>query len=132
MAFQFVSANQASYGVATMCRVLAVSASGYYAWRKRLPSARARADAELTSRISANQYSCATYGAPRIHEELLAVGIHVGRKRVARLMKAADLCGVSRRKWVTTTVREPGARPAPDLVDATSSPRRLIGCGSPI
>jgi putative transposase len=48
-----VNANQAIYGVATMCRVLAVSASGYYAWRKRLPSARARADAELTSRITA-------------------------------------------------------------------------------
>ena len=112
-----------------MCRVLAVSASGYYAWRKRLPSARARADAELTSRITAiHQYSRATYGAPRIHEELLAVGIHVGRKRVARLMKAADLCGVSRRKWVTTTVREPGARPAPDLVErnfVAASPNRL-------
>src|ERR1700737_5041191 len=58
----------------------------------------------------------------------LAVGIHVGRKRVARLMKAADLCGVSRRKWVTTTVREPGARPAPDLVErnfVAASPNRL-------
>ena len=124
-----MNANQAIYGVATMCRVLAVSASGYYAWRKRPPSARARADAELTSRISAiHQYSRATYGAPRIHEELLAAGIHVGRKRVARLMKAAGLCGVSRRKWVTTTVREPGARPAPDLVErnfVAAAPNRL-------
>ena len=86
------------YKMVTMCRVLAVSASGYYAWRQRPPSARARADAELTSRITAiYQYSRATCGAPRIHEELLAVGIHVGRKRVARLMKAAGLCGVSRR-----------------------------------
>ena len=99
-----MNANQAMYTVATMCRVLAVSASGYYAWRKRPPSARARADAELTTRISAiHQSSRATYGAPRIHEELLAAGMHVGRKRVARLMKAADLCGVSRRQWVTTT-----------------------------
>jgi transposase InsO family protein len=124
-----VNANQASYGVATMCRVLAVSASGYYAWRQRSPSARARADAELTSRITAiHQSSRATYGAPRIHEELLAVGIHVGRKRVARLMKAAGLCGVSRRKWVTTTVRAPGARPAPDLVErnfVAAAPNRL-------
>ena len=48
-----MSANQAMYEVATMCRVLAVSASGYYAWRQRPPSARARADAELTSQISA-------------------------------------------------------------------------------
>jgi len=116
-AFQFVNANQAMYGVATMCRVLAVSASGYYAWRKRPPSARARADAELISRITAiHQFSRGTYGAPRVHEELLAAGIKVGRKRVARLMRATGLCGVSRRQWVTTTVRDRGARPAPDLV----------------
>jgi putative transposase len=112
-----------------MCRVLAVSASGYYAWRKRPPSIRARADAELTSRITAiHQYSRGTYGTPRIHEELLAAGIRVGRKRVARLMKAAGLCGVSRRKWVATTVREPGARPAPDLVERNfiaAAPNRL-------
>jgi putative transposase len=101
-----------------MCRVLAVSASGYYAWRQRPPSARARADAELAVRITAiHQYSRATYGAPRIHEELAVAGIHVGRKRVACLMKAAGLCGASRRKWMTTTVRDHKARPAPDLVN---------------
>jgi putative transposase len=124
-----VNANQASYGVATMCRVLAVSASGYYAWRQRPPSARARADAELTARIGAiHQYSRATYGAPRIHEELLAAGLQVGRKRVARLMKAAGLYGASRRKWITTTVRERGAQPAPDLVErnfVVTAPNRL-------
>ena len=117
-AFQFVSANQAMYGIATMCRVLAVSASGYYAWLKRPLSARARADAELIARITAiHQYSRETYGAPRIHEELSAAGIHVGCKRVARLMRAAGLRGVSRRRWVSTTVRDRNARPAPDLVD---------------
>ena len=69
-----MNANQAIYGVATMCRVLAVSASGYYAWRKRPPSARTRADVELTSRIIAiHQYSHGTYGAPRVHEELLVL-----------------------------------------------------------
>lgn len=112
-----------------MCRVLAVSASGYYAWRKRPPSARARADVERTSRITAiHQYSRGTYGAPRIHEELLAARLHLGRKPVARLMKAAGLCGVSRRKWVITTVRERGARPSPDLVErnfAATAPNRL-------
>jgi putative transposase len=124
-----VNANQAIYGVATMCRVLAVSASGYYAWRIRPPSARARTDVELTSRITAiHQYSRGTYGAPRIHEELLAAHIHLGRKRVARLMRAAGLRGVSRRKWVATTVRERGARPAPDLVErnfVAAAPNRL-------
>jgi putative transposase len=112
-----------------MCRVLAVSASGYYAWCQRPPSIRARADAELTSRITAiHQYARATYGTPRIHEELLAANSRVGHKRVARLMKAAGLCGVSRRKWVATTVRERGARPAPDLVErnfVAAAPDRL-------
>ena len=106
------------YGVATMCRVLAVSASGYYAWRKRPPSARARADVELTARIQAiHQYSRGTYGAPRIHQELRAAEIRVGCKRVARLMKAASLRGASRRPWLITTVRDRHARPAPDLVE---------------
>jgi putative transposase len=58
-----------------------------------------------------------TYGAPRIHAELAEAGISIGRKRVARLMRAAGLVGVSRRKWICTTVRDRGARPAPDLVE---------------
>jgi transposase-like protein len=116
--FQFVSANQAIYGVATMCRVLAVSASGYYAWRQRSPSARARADAELGTRIRAiHQYSRGTYGAPRIHQELRAAEIRVGCKRVARLLKAASLRGASRRQWLLTTVRDRHARPARALVE---------------
>jgi transposase InsO family protein len=57
-----------------------------------------------------------TYGAPRVHAELAAEGIRVGRKRVARLMRAARVQGVSRRKWITTTRRDPAGRPAPDLV----------------
>jgi putative transposase len=113
-----VSANQAIYGIATMCRVLAVSASGYYAWRQRPLSVRARADVELSTRIRAiHQYSRGTYGAPRIHQELRAAEIRVGCKRVARLMKAASLRGASRRQWLITTVRDRHTRPAPDLVE---------------
>jgi putative transposase len=105
-----------------MCRVLGVSASGYYARLTRPPAARARVDAELSTRIRAiHQYSRGTYGAPRIHAELTAEGIHVGRKRVARLMKAAGLSGVSRRKWMVTTRRDHHARPAPDLVERNFS-----------
>ncbi len=102
---------------ATMCRVLDVSSSGYYAWRERPPSARARKDEALTERIRAiHERSRGTYGAPRIHAELAAEGIHIGRKRVARLMRAAGLEGVSRRKGWKTTERDRDARPAPDLV----------------
>jgi transposase InsO family protein len=112
-----VSANQATYPIATMCRLLGVSLSGYYAWTKRAPSQRAQADAVLLSHIrAAHAASHGTYGAPRIHVELRENGIRVGRKRVARLMAAAGLCGVSRRRFLRTTVRGAGWQ-APDLVD---------------
>ena len=92
--------------------------SGYYAWLKRAPSKRAREDAILSDRIrDIHLRSRNTYGAPRVHEELRDEGVRVGRKRVARLMRAAGLQGVSRRKRVRTTVRKPGEPPAPDLVD---------------
>jgi len=114
-----VSENRAVHAVATMCRVLGVSPSGYHAWVKGTPSRRAREDAALRDRIVAIHAAAhGTYGAPRIHAELAADGIHVGRKRVARLMRAEGLAGVSRRRFVTTTVRD-SARPAPDLVDRT-------------
>ena len=115
--------------VATMCRVLGVSPGGYYARLKRPPSARATADAELSARIGEiHRRSRQTYGAPRIHAELKERGIKVGCKRVARLLRAAGLKGVSRRKWIITTVRDCHARPAPDLVErnfAAAAPNRL-------
>jgi len=101
------------HGIATMCRVLGVSTSGYYAWRIRPRSERARADGELSLRIQAmHERSRATYGAPRIHAELAAQGVRIGRKRVARLMEVAGIYGVSRRKWITATTRDRAARPA--------------------
>ena len=106
-----------------------VSTSGYYAWRKRAPSKRAQEDAKLTKRIrEIHQRSKGTYGAPRIHAELEAAGVRVGRKRVARLMKAANLRGVCRRKYYRTTQRAKKVRPAPDLVQRNFSadgPNRL-------
>ena len=101
-----------------MCRMLGVSPSGYYAWTCRGPSARSQADAALTGRIKRiHEESRETHGVPRIHFDLREQGVRVGRKRVARLMKAAGLQGISRRKWTRTTVRCPGASAAPDLVD---------------
>ena len=108
------------YPIATMCQMLEVSTSGYYAWREREPSARASSDAVLLERIRAiHQKSRGTYGVPRIHFELRTTGTHVGRKRVARLMRQAGLAGVSRRKGCWTTIRDRDARPAPDLVQRT-------------
>ena len=113
-----MSVHQALFPIATMCRVLGVSSSGYYAWRKREPSERACDDARLTEKIKAiHKHSRGTYGAPRIHRDLRQNGVRVGCKRVARLMKAEGLAGVCRRKGTRTTLRQRGARSAPDLVD---------------
>ena len=113
-----MSAHQATYPIVTMCRVLGVSPSGCYAWRKRKPSRRAREDEVLTNKIrKIHKRSQGTYGAPRIQAELADHGTQVGCKRVARLMRAAHLQGVSRRKGPRTTRRQPGAQPAPDLVE---------------
>ena len=112
-----------------MCRVFGVSPSGFYAWSGRAPSARAIRDAELTARIRVfHARSKGAYGAPNIHADLHDEGTRVGRKRVARLMKADGLAGVSRRKWVTTTVRDADATPAADLVErqfSADAPNRL-------
>ena len=124
-----MSANQVRFRVATMARVLGVSTSGYYAWRRRPPSARAGADAELTARVQEiHAGSRGTYGAPRIHAELAEAGVAVGRKRVARVMRAAGIAGVSRRRGPRTTRREVQDRPAPDRVERrfeADAPNRL-------
>jgi transposase InsO family protein len=116
-AYRFVERERASFPVATMCRVLEVSPSGFWAWSTRPPSARARSDAELTTRIrDIHGRSRGTYGAPRVHAELRDGDAACSRKRVARLMRAARLVGVHRRRTIVTTRRDPGTAPAPDLV----------------
>ncbi len=113
-----MKANQAVFPIATMCRLLGVSSSGYYAWVARAPAAHTQADAALLTHIrKIHEWSRGTYGAPRIDAALAAEGLSVGRKRVARLMRRASLTGVSRRQWMATTVRQACARPAPDVVE---------------
>jgi putative transposase len=120
-----VKANRAAYPVATMCRLLGVSTSGFYAWRDRPDSVRAQDDAQLLEHIrDIHKRSRDSYGRPRVHAELAEQGVRVGAKRVARLMRAAGLEGVSRRKRVYTTVRDADARPAPDLVQRHFSAAR--------
>lgn len=101
-----------------MCRLLKVSHSGYYEWRSRGPSARELADQALTERIrEIHAESRQTYGAPRIHAELAFEGTRVGKKRVARLMREAGITGLFKVRRGKTTIRVPGVRTAPDLVD---------------
>jgi len=119
-----VKAHQAVYPIATMCRVLEVSTSGYYAWRTRAPSARAKSDAALGQQIvELHERSRRIYGAPKLHADLKDLDIRVGRKRVARLMSLHGIVGVSRRKGCRTTRRDRDARPAPDLVERNFTAR---------
>jgi len=120
--FEFVKAHRAVYPIATMCRVLEVSTSGYYAWCKRVPSPRALEDEVLCERIvELHRLSRDTYGALRMHADLRDDGFHIGRKRVARLMRLRHLRGVCRHRFIRTTQRDRDARLAPDLVDRNFS-----------
>ena len=127
--YRFIHAERANYPVMTLCRVLAVARSAYYAWARRGVSARARADEALAAHIAAAYArSRRTYGAPRIHAALRAQGVHCARKRVARLMRAAGLVGCHRRRRTRTTVADPTHAPAPNLVArdfAAAAPDRL-------
>jgi putative transposase len=128
--YRFIDAEKATYPVSMLCRVMKVSRSGYHAWKDRPPSKRARQNAALTERIrEIHHRSRETYGYPRVHAELRAVGIHCNRKRVARLMRKDGLRGCMRgprRKH--TTRQDPLAIPAPDLVGrnfCAPAPNRL-------
>ena len=104
MRFRFVEAEKANYPIRWMCRCLAVSRSGYYAWRSRAASARAQQDARLKVEIAASYAaSRKTYGSPRILRDLREDGHRVSRKRVARLMRELGLEGRRKRRFRATT-----------------------------
>ena len=125
-----MKANQATHSVGLMCRLLRVSRSGFYAWCDRPMSARDREDLRLTGKIEAiHRRSRGTYGSPNIHAELADDhGIRVGRKRVARLMRAAHIRGATLRRYIITTQADPRDKAAVDLVERrfyTEGPDRL-------
>ena len=112
MRYAFVERERPNYAVALLCRVMQVSRSGFYAWRRRLKSERAQRDDELTERIRAvHTQSRGNYGAPRVHAELRDQHVRCGRKRVARLMRLAGLRGRSKgtAKRVRSTTNPPSA-----------------------
>jgi transposase InsO family protein len=102
--FRFIEAEKAFYPIRLICRCLAVSRSGYYAWRRRPSSARAEQDARLKVEIAASHSaSRRTYGSPRILRDLREDGHQVSRKRVARLMRELGLEGRRKRRFRATT-----------------------------
>jgi putative transposase len=113
--YQFIAQQQADYPIRRLCAVLQVSASGFYAWRKRKPSRRAQANAALASRIRAvHEASRRTYGYLRVHAELRAAGERVGKHRIARLMAQLGLQTKGRRRFKGTTRRVETHRRAPN------------------
>jgi putative transposase len=115
MRFRFVARERAGFPVRTLCRLVGVAASGFYAWLRRGPDRRASDDADLARRIGAIfAASRRTYGSPRVHAELRAQGVRVGRNRVARLMREAGLGIVTRRRAPRTTDSRHGHPVAPN------------------
>ena len=114
-----MKANQATHTVRAMCRLLRVAKSGFYAWEDRPLSTRARGDIGLSAQIHAiHRRSKGSYGAPMIHAELADEHqIHVGCKRVARLMRAAGLRGAMAQRFVRTTVSDTAVTIKTDLVE---------------
>jgi putative transposase len=113
-----IERHRGEFPVALMCRVLEVTRSGYYAWRKREPSARARRDQRLRVEVRAIHRSTrGRYGSPRVHAELQARGERVSRKRVARLMQLEGLRGKKRRRFRSTTNSEHAYPIAENVLD---------------
>ena len=100
MRYAFIEEQRRCWAVKLLAEVLAVSVSGFYSWLKRPKSERVREDERLTEQII--MFHCGsrcTYGSPRVHRDLKAAGYRVGRKRVARLMRTADIRGKAKRKF---------------------------------
>ena len=130
----FIEAEEAAgHSVMNACCLLEVSRAAYYQRRKAVPSHRAVTDAELTERINAiHDESKGTYGSPRVHRALRKQGVGCGKRRVRRLMREAGLEGRCKKRWRTTTVADPDAEAALDLIRRHFGPgvevdRRYVG-----
>jgi transposase InsO family protein len=116
--FAFIAEQKVAFSIVVLCRALEVSTSGYYAWIGRPVAAHAGRDAELDVRVrAAHAGSKGRYGSPRVHAELRANGEHVGRKRIARLMKRAGLAGRRRRRFQATTDSKHAFPIAPNVLE---------------
>jgi hypothetical protein len=133
--YRFISEHHATYGVARLCRVLAVERrQGYYEWLAARPARQEREQAEeqLVAEIRAiHGQHRGGYGSPRVHDELRRRGRAVNRKRVERLMRERRIVGITRRRRRSLTKPDAKAAPAPDLIGrdftAAAPGQRLVG-----
>ena len=118
MKYQFIEQHKHEFPIVVMCRVLGVSESGLYAWRKRPTCQRKREDAQLTEEIRQEFYTHrGRYGSPRLYVELRDQGRSISRKRVARLMRQAELSAQRKRRRVLTTKRDATHPVAPNVLN---------------
>ena len=118
MKFAFIEAERARWPVEILCNVLGVSRSGYYAWKTRPTCESTRVDAKLTVEIAAtHKGSRGTYGSPRVHRELRARGVRVGKKRVERLMREHGIAAKRKRRFRRTTDSKHPHPIAPNLLE---------------
>lgn len=125
MRFQFITDHRDRFSVKRMCQVLQVSRSGYYAWRRRPPSARKMANEELVRQIKViHQEIDESYGSPRVYRELRSLDISCSENRVARLMRQHDIRAKQSRRFRVTTQRNKKHLYAPNLLRHEPSPSR--------
>ncbi len=118
MKFAFIASREVAYPVEVMCQVLGVSRSGYYAWKTRPEPAKKVEDAQLAVEVAAaHKRSRGVYGSPRVHRDLKARGLRIGRKRVERLMRETGLKGRAKRRFVCTTDSNHKLPVAPNLLE---------------
>ena len=133
-AHPFIEAEKvAGHSVKRCCELLEVSRAAFYDRLDPTPSAKERSDAELAEKIEAiHSESKGTYGSPRVHKALRKQGVECGKRRVRRLMRQAGLEGRCKRRWRKTTIADPAAEAALDLVQRAFGPgaeidRRYVG-----
>jgi putative transposase len=127
MRYRFIDQHRTEWPITVQCDVLQVSRSGYYAWRGRPPSAQARRRAELTEHIREIHVRPHhhVYGAPRVHQELVAQGRPVNRKTVAKCMQAAGIRAKTVRRFRVRTTDSNHPHPvAANVVDRNFAPPR--------
>jgi transposase InsO family protein len=119
MRYRFVAAERATFPVRTLCRIVGAGVSGFHVWLRRGPGRRRRDDRRVGERVAAIfEASRRTHGSPRVHAELRAQGVRVGRKRAARLMREGGLTVARRRRRAPRTTDSRHDLPvAPNLLD---------------
>lgn len=129
MRYAFIEAHRHEHAIRLMCRVLEVTKAGYYAWRRRGPSARKQANTALATHIRVvHRRSRSTYGSPRVTAELRAQGVACSKNRVARVMRREEIRAKGRRRFRVTTDSRHSHPVAPNVLQREFAVETVAGC----